>query len=199
MATSSNPAARHCVANDSACCCVHPWLASPVAPGCDRRSTASSRPFGARTRCASSSPSTDVLPVVHGRQGPQNRGRSVRQRHVLRGALGPLDAVVAGEGAGQPQHHRRRIDAGRTGAAACGFPDRTSRTAPDVDDPVAVGDTGDVGGQAGVGAAHHQQHQPDDRPGHAGEAGVVGVMVDRQYFGSSHVSELAGSSRLEVK
>ena len=87
-----NRLVRHCAAKDSACCCVHPWLASPVAPGADRRSTASSRPF-AREHPMCLGESLGRRPSSGARSPTTTRtvADRVRQRHVLRGALDPPD------------------------------------------------------------------------------------------------------------
>ena len=69
-----------------------------------------------------------------------------------------------------------------------------TRSAPDVDDVVAVADTGQSYGEFGVGVAADVEAQRGDEAADTTETGVVGVMVGRErdvgLAGDRHVEHL---------
>ena len=115
---------------------------------------ASKRPLGLSNRRASPSPaptSCQWCTVANDHKtvaDPSGSGTlsAVPSTHV--------DTGIAGEGAGQPQHHRRRVDASHPGTTTRGFPHRAAGAGSDVDDPVAGRDIGQPASQSRVGPSH---------------------------------------------
>src|SRR6516164_9734488 len=117
--------------------------------------------------------------MVHRSDGPGDRYRGVGQRQGLRAALGVAHRVsrAPGEEAGEPEHHRRRIDPNdRSTEPGCSAGGGTWPTA-DVGHRVARSECAEAFGQAGVARPAQRHAGSGEKSGRPGEARVVGVVI----------------------
>jgi hypothetical protein len=120
--------------------------------------------------------------VVDGRQGPHDGGAAVGEGERLGGALQvPRRAGPAtGQQAGDPEHHRRGVDADDRRGPPGGAPGGGAGAAADVDDVVVGADAGQPDGEVGVGATPDGEAERHGGAAEAGEPRVVGVVVRGQ-------------------
>jgi hypothetical protein len=145
-------------------------------PAFDREQPTMGREDPARLR---KSP-TDIGPVVHGRDRPQDRCRTVRNGQVFRNPRHPGDTRSAGsQQLRKPQHYQCRIDPRHPGASAGGFPRGRAWTAPDVDNMISSRHACEVCRETGHVPASHDHDEAGQESGDPDETLVIGVMIYR--------------------
>jgi DNA-binding transcriptional MerR regulator len=127
-----------------------------------------------------SKPSVNVRPVVHSRDRPHDRNRTLWKWDLLSGALGVSHLRrTPGEKSRHPQHDGRWVNSGdrRTQAGRVAHGD--SGTTPDVYNSVTGSHAAQSHGKPRIALATEGHAERGDEPSNASKAGVVGVVIGR--------------------
>jgi DNA-binding transcriptional MerR regulator len=125
-----------------------------------------------------SKPSINVRPVVHRRDRPHDRNRTLWKWDLLSGALGvPHPCWTPGEKSRHPKHDGRWVNSGNRRTPSSRVADRHSGTTPEVCNSVAGSHAAQSRGKLCITLATEGHAERGDEPGDAPKAGVVSVVI----------------------